>query len=127
MESFPWSEKLLLNTDPYWQVKTFQEILLNIMSNFIPNEVRKFIPRDPPWIDKSIKTLLNKKNRLFKNYKRHGYREEEQVRLDTFRKECQEAVESAKQSYLSNLGSKLLYQQKLLEDYSQSYEQVPSS
>ena len=77
------------------------------MSNFIPNEVKKIVPRDPPWITKPLKTLLNKKNRLFKNYKRHGFKAEDKVRLDAFRVECQQAVETAKSSYLTNLGNKL--------------------
>ena len=77
------------------------------MSNFIPNEIKRFVPRDPPWITKPIKTLLNKKNRLFKNYKKHGYKREDRDRLDTFRMECQQAVQSAKLTYLKNLGNKV--------------------
>ena len=73
------------------------------MSNFIPNEIKRFVPRDPPWITKPIKTLLNKMNRLFKNYKKHGYKREDRDGLDTFRMECQQAVESAKLTYLKKL------------------------
>ena len=51
--------------------------------------------------------MINTKNRLFKNFKRHGYKPEKKVRLDNFHKECQEAVENAKLSYLTNLGKKL--------------------
>ena len=51
--------------------------------------------------------MLNRKNRLFKNYKRHGYKLEDKVRLDNFRKECQEAIEIAKLTYLTNMGEKL--------------------
>ena len=51
--------------------------------------------------------MLNKKNRLFSNYKRHGYKAEDNVRLDAFRIECQQAVEIAKLSYLTNLGNKV--------------------
>ena len=43
------------------------------MANFIPNEIKKIIPRDPPWITKPLKTMLNRMNRFFKNYKRHDY------------------------------------------------------
>ena len=50
--NFPWIQHLSLNPDPNWQVKTFTEIRLNIMSNFIPNETRKCVPRDPTWIEK---------------------------------------------------------------------------
>ena len=51
--------------------------------------------------------MLNRKNRLFENCKRHGYKPEEKVRFDNFRKECQEAVEIAKLTYLTNMGNKL--------------------
>ena len=51
--------------------------------------------------------MLNRKNRIFKNYKRNGYKAEDKVRLDNFRKGCQEAVEIAKLTYLTNMGYKL--------------------
>ena len=60
------------------------------MSNFIPNETKRFIPRNPPWINKPLKTMLNRKNRLFNNYKRHGYNAQDKRRLDAFRIECQQ-------------------------------------
>ena len=50
MTSFPWRQHLNVNTDPNWQVQTFTDTFLNIMSNFIPNETKRFIPRNPPWI-----------------------------------------------------------------------------
>ena len=107
MTNFPWRQHLNVNTDPNWQVKTFTDTLLNIMSNFIPNETKRFIPRNPPWINKPLKTMLNRKNRLFNNYKRHGYKARDKIRLDAFRIECQQAVETAKLSYLTNLGNKV--------------------
>ena len=107
MTNFPWIEQLNLNSDTNWQVKTFTEIFLNIMSNYIPNEIKRFVPRDPPWITKPIKTMLNRKNRLFKNYKKHRYKDEDRLRLDAFRAECQKVVETAKLTYLNNLGKKV--------------------
>ena len=107
INNFPWRQHLNINTDPNWQVKTFTEIILNIMSNFIPNETKKIIPRDPPWITKPLKTMLNRKNRFYKSYKRNGYKEEDKIRLNAFRVECQQKVEMAKLSYLKNLGIKI--------------------
>ena len=107
MTSFPWRQHLNLNTDPNWQVKTFTDILLNIMSNFIPNETKRFIPRDPPWITKSLKTMLNRRNNLYRNYKKHRFKAEDKVRLDAFRMECQQAVEFANLSYLKKFGNKV--------------------
>ena len=77
------------------------------MTNYIPNEIKRIVPRDPPWITKLLKTMLKRKNRLFKNYKRHGYKPEDKVRLDNFRTECQEIAEVAKLNYLTNMGDKL--------------------
>ena len=77
------------------------------MSNFVPNETKRFVPRNPPWITKPLKTMINRKHILFNNYKRHGYKEEDKVGLDAFRVECQQAVETAKLSYLRNLGNKV--------------------
>ena len=50
--------------------------------------------------------MLSRKNRLFKNFKRYGYKPEDKVRLH-FRKECQDAVDNAKLNYLANMGNKL--------------------
>ena len=80
----------------------------NIMSNFVPNDNKRFVPRDPPWINKPLKTMLRRKNRLYKNYKKNGYKNEDKIRLDDFRTECQNAVASAKVDYLANLGKKLV-------------------
>ena len=107
MTIFPWRQYLNANPDLNWQVKSFTDKFLNIMSNFIPNETKKIVPRDPPWITKPLKTLLNRKNRLFKTYKKHGYKDEDKLRLDAFRIECQKAVETAKLNYLTNLGNKV--------------------
>ena len=51
--------------------------------------------------------MLNTKNRLFKNFKRHGYQENDKIRLDNFRKECQDAVDTGKLTDILNLGNKL--------------------
>ena len=76
------------------------------MSNFIPNETKIFVPPDPPWITKPLKTMLNRKNRLFNNYKKHDYKTEDKIRLEAFRIECKQAVGTSKLSYLKNIGNK---------------------
>ena len=38
---FPWEDHFRTNPDTNWQAKSFTEIILNIMSNFIPNKVIK--------------------------------------------------------------------------------------
>ena len=96
MRSFPWAEQLSLNPDPNWQIKSFTEIILNIMSNFIPNEIKKIVPRDPPWTDRNLKSMLKKKDKHYRNYKRHGYREENKATLEALRTECKESTNGQK-------------------------------
>ena len=124
MTNFPWWQNLHDNTDPNWQVKRFTDIFLNIMSNFIPNETKRFVPRDPPWITKPLKTMLNRKDRLYKSYKRHGYKDEDKVRLDSLLIECQEAVNNAKLTYLTNLGNKVTEPNTSQKTYWKSINQI---
>ena len=106
--AFPWERHFQSNPDPNWQVNFFTETILNIMSNFIPNRNIKLTPKDPPWINKTLKNLLNRQNRLFKNFKKHGYRPCDKIRVDTFRNECELEVMKAKENYLKNIGNKLI-------------------
>ena len=75
------------------------------MEAFIPNDIKKITPRDPPWITNHIRASLNKKNRLYTNFKRHRFKTDDKDRLGAFRTECHKAVEMAKLSYMSNLGN----------------------
>ena len=102
-----WEGLFNQNPDHNWQVHFFTRTLLNIFSNFIPNEVVRVIPKDPPWITRRLTSMLKKQNRLYKNYKRHGYKANGNIRMDKYNDECKNAVEFAKQSYLRNLSNKL--------------------
>ena len=45
----------------------FNETLLNIMSNFIPNKLMIFDDKEPPWFDRKIKNLIKFKNQFYKD------------------------------------------------------------
>ena len=42
------------------------------MSYFIPNETTTFDERDPPWLNKKIKKMINYKNAIFNKLLRHN-------------------------------------------------------
>ena len=67
----------------------------------------KVNPKDPPWIHKNLKTMLNRQQRLYRNYKRHGFKPEDKIRVDSFREECLAEILKYKTKYLENLGNKL--------------------
>ena len=93
--------------DPDWQVEKFNETILNIMSNFIPNKQIRIDPKDPPWMSTHLKNMIKRQNRQYKNYKRHNYRPEDKARVDNFRSECNAAIANAKDTYFQELGKKL--------------------
>ena len=77
------------------------------MSYFIPSKSITINSKDPPWITKSLKRMLSRQNRQYKNYKKHGFKREDKVYVDSFRKECEDAVHSAKENYFKNMSTKL--------------------
>ena len=77
------------------------------MSNFVPNEVKTVCPREPEWLNTNIKKLIRNQNKIFKRYKKNGYKNEDKVVVDRLRNECHEAIKNAKEKYLRDLGAKL--------------------
>lgn len=61
------------------------------MENFIPNEINKNNPQVSLWINRYLKT--NIKNRLYKDYEKHEYKDEDQAKLAAFCKEHRKDVE----------------------------------
>ena len=49
-----------LNSGPNWQAKTFTEVFLNTISNFIPNKIVRITPNDPTGLTKPIICSANK-------------------------------------------------------------------
>ena len=94
--AFPWEATLRRLLDPNRQVDILNQTVLNIMSNFVPNEVVTVRPRDPEWFTNDIKKLLRKQHKVFKRYKRNGYKNEDRVAVDRLRKELSETIVNAK-------------------------------
>ena len=47
------------------------ETNVNNMSNFIPNETIIFDDRDPPWLKKNLKNMINHKDVIYKKLIHH--------------------------------------------------------
>ena len=67
---FPWEARLRQNPNPNEQVGLLNQCVLNIMSNFVPNEVKTICPREPEWLNRNVKNLLRKQNKIYKKYKK---------------------------------------------------------
>ena len=67
IEGFDWNKAFSgKNIDEKASILT--QTILNIMSNFIRNEIITIDDRDPPWINKKIKYLIKNKTEYFKNF-----------------------------------------------------------
>ena len=100
-------ENKLQNLDPTEQVDLLNQSILNIMSNFVPNEIKIIRPREPEWMNKNIKRLLRNQSKVFKRYKRNGYKNDDKKILENLMIACQNEIMIAKEKYLKNLGAKL--------------------
>ena len=70
------------------------------MSNFILNVGKRMVSSDPSWLTKQLIAMLKRRNR-------HGYRDEDKIRLQALREECKNAVETSRLSHLTDLGEKV--------------------
>ena len=70
IKDFDWENKLSL-IDINDQVVLFNETIVNIISNFIPNETMTLDDRDPPCFNKNIKNMINYKNVIYNKLIRH--------------------------------------------------------
>ena len=60
---------MFLNKNTHQQVAIFNDILMNIFSNYIPNKYVTIDDRDPPWMTEKIKNKINLKRSLSKSNK----------------------------------------------------------
>ena len=57
---FNW-DRAFLNTNVNEKVSIFSSTILNILSNFIPHETIVCDDKDPPWFNRTIKSLIQEK------------------------------------------------------------------
>ena len=66
IQGFDW-DKAFLDKSTEEKASILSKTILNIMSNFIPNEIVTIDDSDSPWINNKIKSLIKNKNEYFKN------------------------------------------------------------
>ena len=71
IEIFNW-EKVFQNKNIHDHLKLFNETIVNIVSNYIPNKCITCNNKEPPWSNDHTKHLINQKNEIFKKYLKDG-------------------------------------------------------
>ena len=67
--SFNW-ERAFSNTNVNEKVCIFNKSALYVLSNFLPHETILCDDKDLPWFNSRIKSLVQDKNKIFKNYRK---------------------------------------------------------
>ena len=106
IEMFNW-EKLFQNKNIHDQLKLFNETIVNIVSNYIPNKFITCNEKDLPWLNDHIKRLINLKNEIFKKYLKDGRPDSVYENLQTITWDLTEAVSSSKKFFYERLANKL--------------------
>ena len=88
------------------QVPVFNETILNIFSNFVPNKIITYNDKDPIWMNDKIKSKVKSKNQLYKVYI-NCRNEVDFFNLKNSVAELNELVTTTKTSYYENLEKKL--------------------
>ena len=101
-----WETLLDLN-DVDLQVSKFSDVILNIMSNYIPHEKIVCDDKDPPWVNKHIKLLLNENKQIYKSYKASRNNYVLQQMFKTSQETLRTEIEKSKQKYFQKLSEKL--------------------
>ena len=97
IKSFNW-ENAFNGKDINSQVKLFNETLLNIFSNFIPNKIKTFRDSDPPWINDDIKSKIKLKHKLYHRYLRHKRNKEDFAKVEHLRNEIDNVISKSKKN-----------------------------
>ena len=104
--NFDWN-RAFANLSVNDQVELLENTLLNIFRNDIPHETVKCSHKDPPWLNKEIKSALRYKNRLYKKYISGGRKQEDGINLCNNTNFVSNLIATTKESYFSNLGERL--------------------
>ena len=70
LNEFNW-ERAFSNTHVNEKVCIFNKSVLNVLSNFIPHETILCDDKNSPWFNSRTKSLLQDKNKIFKNYRKN--------------------------------------------------------
>ena len=106
LDSVNW-ERLFSGYNINEQVAAFNEVLLNIFRNYVPNKYITIDDKDPVWMNDFVKSKIKANNLLFKQYIQNSRFESDSRLLENVVNELNELISSTKALYYENLAKKL--------------------
>ena len=111
ISNFNW-EKAFCNTNVTKKVSIFNETILNVLSNYIPHETLTCDDKDPPWLNSRIKSLLQDKNKLYKDFRRSNTNAQLLNKLNHLQEQLNFLINRSKQNYYARMAKNLLMSAK---------------
>ena len=106
LDSVNW-ERLFGQVDINERVIKFNEVILNVFRNYVPNKYVIIDDKDPIWMNDFVKTKIKTKNILFKQCIKNGRFESDFLFLESIVNELNELISSTKALYYENPAKKL--------------------
>ena len=91
--------------------------IYNILSNFIPHQTITIDDKDPPWFNTKIKSLLQEKNKIYKNFRKDCNNTQLLRKLEHLQNRLNNSIDSSKHNYYLRIADKLNSIQKSSKAY----------
>ena len=85
----------------------FNKTILNVLSNYIPHETLTCDDKDPPWFNFRIKSLLQDKNKLYKDFRRSNTNAHLLNKLNHLQEQLNFLINRSKQNHYARMTKKL--------------------
>ena len=89
------------------QVAAFNETILNVFRNYVPNKYITIDDKNSVWMNENIKTKIKEKNTLYQKYIENGRFESDFILLEKLITELNDLIFSTKTLYYENLAKKV--------------------
>ena len=106
VSQFNW-QRAFSRKDVHSQVVIFNQTLLNIFCNYVPNKLITCNDRDPAWMTSNIRNKFNSKNVMYRTFIRNGKNHIDYTRPENIRQEISNLVLEAKEKHYHWLSKKL--------------------
>ena len=115
INEFDW-DRAFANKHVDEKVLIFNKTVLNVLSNFIPHEVKVCDDKDTPWFNVKIKSLINEKLRTYNAYRKNIGNSQLRKNLSSLQQRLRDLIDSKQKSVL-RLTQKLNTIQKSTKAY----------
>ena len=85
------------------QVSIFEECVLNVSKNLVPNKYVVFDDKEPVWMDQSIKQLIKERDSCYSKYQSQGGRDKDLHIVTSLTDKINEQISNKKRKFYLNL------------------------